>query len=93
MIPKRNIFTAHINHEENEADLALTSNIIHKKQPMKRFNQTAKEGFRKNIERPQSKQEPRNKGWNKSGLLLKSTMIESHRPQTSKGQRPRLSFK
>lgn len=31
--------------------------------------------------------------WNKSGLLLKTTLIENNRPQTSKGQRPRLSFR
>lgn len=73
--------------------MIFTSNVIHKKQPATRFTQTAKQGFRRNQERPESKQEPRNKGWNNSGILLKTPIIENNRPQTSKGQRPKLSYR
>ena len=42
------------------------------------------------MERPQSKQESRNKIFNNSASLLKSILPETGRPQTSKGQRPKV---
>lgn len=61
---------------------------------MSRFSHTANEGKRKNFDRPHSKQEPRNRGWNNSGLLLKSSLNEpNNRPQTSKGQRVKQYYK
>ena len=93
IINKRNVSTAQNPHEGND-DLMFTSNVIHKKQPSNRFTQTAKEGGRKIIDRPQSKQEPRNRGWNNSGLLLKSALVDNNnRPQTSKGQRPKPYYR
>ena len=55
MLHRRNVFTAQNLQEEDSEELVKTANLP-KKQQNNRFNQTAKEGFRKNIERPQSKQ-------------------------------------
>lgn len=92
IINRRNISTAQDPHKESD-ELLFTSNVIHKKQPSNRFADNAKETGRK-IERPQSKQEPRHRGWNNSGLLLKSALIDNNnRPQTSKGQRPKPYYR
>ena len=55
MLHRRNVFTAQNLQEEVSEELTKTANLP-KKQHNSRFNQTAKEGFRKNIDRPQSKQ-------------------------------------